>query len=678
MSFPSAIRTAAPDGTELLTIENGLVRRVWRFNGGLLATLRVEDIVRGTAAVSDGARPDIVLPGLTDQTPVRASFASAPVEESPTVPAHLRAEVVTEFPSGALRQVFRVFPGVPFIERTLYVRAGSPLAVSEVRAPDRAADEAGPGASESASGEPPVLDRLPLPGVHWTAETTDYADCTDRNNNLVVTRSARPFRFSLRLSGNVCLLTPRSAAFPHLVLLKLAPCGESQSDALGYDFLLCQDSVEVHGCGLSAESDTEWVRGYASALGVAGPSRLEKLLELRRYQKCLRRLLPGRDEMVLMNTWGDRARDAHLCEEFALRELERGKRLGISHFQLDDGWQKGLSHNSAFGGEWPDIAKVPDYWTPNPVRFPNGLGPVVRRARELGIELCLWFNPSSADRYASWRRDADVLVGLYREHGIRTFKIDGLRISDALCRNRVRALFDAVREATGDRAVFNMDVTADVRFGYHDFTEYGNVFVENRYTDWTNHYPFWTLRNLWQLSATVPPERLQIEFLNPFRNIGKYAPDDDLAPSRIPFETSVAMTLPAQPLAWLESTGLPDSPAVDRVSRLLAVYRDVQHDFHSGAVLPIGFEPDGDAPTGFLSIRLPDGASAPAPRYLLLFSESRAGEFRLPSPLPPSRSFSGTDLLTGETVALSSDTDSRLLFSAPAPWSFRFLRISCS
>lgn len=66
------------------------------------------------------------------------------------------------------------------------------------------------------------------------------------------------------------------------------------------------------------------------------------------------------------------------------------------------------------------------------------------------------------------------------------------------------------------------------------FNEYGNVFLENRYTDWQNYYPYWTLRNLWMLSKYVPAERLQIEFLNKWRNAGKYA-GDRFAPANYGF-----------------------------------------------------------------------------------------------------------------------------------------------
>ena len=85
-----------------------------------------------------------------------------------------------------------------------------------------------------------------------------------------------------------------------------------------------------------------------------------------------------------------------------------------------------------------------------------------------------------------------------------------------------RRFLDGVLARTGNQVVFNLDVTAGRRGGYHMFGEYGNIFLENRYTDWRNYYPYWTLRNLWQLCPYVPAERLQVEFLNKWRNADKY------------------------------------------------------------------------------------------------------------------------------------------------------------
>ena len=105
--------------------------------------------------------------------------------------------------------------------------------------------------------------------------------------------------------------------------------------------------------------------------------------------------------------------------------------------------------------------------------------------------------------------------------------------------------------------VFNLDVTAGRRGGYHYFNEYGNLFLENRYTDWQNYYPYTTLRNLWMLSKYIPSQKLQIEFLNKWRNTEKYT-GDPFGPANYSFEYLFAITMAAQPLAWFEGTGLPE------------------------------------------------------------------------------------------------------------------------
>ncbi len=87
---------------------------------------------------------------------------------------------------------------------------------------------------------------------------------------------------------------------------------------------------------------------------------VDKLVALRTYQKQIRRLLPQRDEMIMMNTWGDRSQDSKVNEAFCLRELGRGVQLGITHFQIDDGWQTGKSPNSAVAkGSFKDIWSNP-------------------------------------------------------------------------------------------------------------------------------------------------------------------------------------------------------------------------------------------------------------------------------------------------------------------------------
>lgn len=368
------------------------------------------------------------------------------------------------------------------------------------------------------------------------------------------------------------------------------------------DFICESGKFTVAGIGISDEDAVgdDMVRLYSCVTGVFGEGGLSPLLALRNYQKHIREHHADRDEMIMMNTWGDRSQDSKVNEQFCIAELEKAARLGVTHFQIDDGWQEGKSPNSALAkGSFKNIWDNPLYWTPSQEKYPRGLKPVMDKARELDIEIGLWFNPSIQNDFADWRKDADAVVKLYDEYGIKVFKIDGLSIPTKQAETNLRKFFDTVLAETGNEVVFNLDVTAGRRGGYHFLNEYGNIFLENRYTDWQNYYPYWTLRNIWQLSRYVPAERLQTEFLNKWRNADKYA-GDPFAPALYEFPYVFAVAMAGQPLAWMEASNLPEEAFA--LSSVVKAYKSVMNDFHQGAILPIGDEPDGKSWTGFQSI----------------------------------------------------------------------------
>jgi alpha-galactosidase len=585
-----------------LVLENDCLRRGYAWNHGHLISQALADRATGRVWTLSGDVPDMAFPG-ADLALSDGELSVSEQPETAFLPAHLRVDVIAALGVFQVRRRFRIYPGCPAIACDLSVRlsgklsGGSPLLQE---APDALLKA--------------TIERLSLPQPHLRLECVQFYDITDRRNTLVTSRSVLPYRQEGVLSGNVLLIRDPFSE-DGLFILKEAPCSDVQLAYPGYDFAHRIGEIRVAGLGLEWGDlrRGEWVRGYGFVTGVAGGGELGLLSALRTYQENVRLHRPERDDMILLNTWGDRGQDTKIRESFALAELERAAQLGITHFQLDDGWQAGRSSNSAFeGGSLEDIWSRTCYWTPHPDRFPDGLGPVVERSRELGIELCLWFNPSRDDSYAHWQDDAAVLIDLYETYRIRTFKIDGVIIPDKAADERLRAMFERVMEATGGEAVFNLDVTAGRRWGYHYGNEYGNVFLENRYTDWCNHYPHWTLRNLWMLSRYLPPQNLQIEFLNKWRNVDRYPANDPLAPQRIPFDYCFAITMVAQPLAWFEATGLPEEAF--EITPLIHVYRAHQERLHAGQILPIGEEPSGTSWTGFQSMRKDGG-------YLCLYRE---------------------------------------------------------
>ncbi|WP_433060442.1 alpha-galactosidase [Dactylosporangium sp. CS-033363] len=107
-------------------------------------------------------------------------------------------------------------------------------------------------------------------------------------------------------------------------------------------------------------------------------------------------ILPHGDEVrpVLYNSW--EATGFLLDEANQIALAERAAALGCELFVMDDGW---------FGTRVADNAGLGD-WLPNAERFPNGLGPLVARVRELGMGFGIWVEPEAVNP------DSD----LYRAH----------------------------------------------------------------------------------------------------------------------------------------------------------------------------------------------------------------------------------------------------------------------
>ena len=101
------------------------------------------------------------------------------------------------------------------------------------------------------------------------------------------------------------------------------------------------------------------------------------------------------------------------------------------------------------GKKW-EAWKTED-WRPNKERLPNGFSPIVKYARENGVELGLWFNPSSYKSLENWERDAQIILDLYHEYQIRYFKIDGIQLPDKLADHRLRLFFEKImKESDGE------------------------------------------------------------------------------------------------------------------------------------------------------------------------------------------------------------------------------------
>ncbi len=328
-----------------------------------------------------------------------------------------------------------------------------------------------------------LLATLAVEARHIRLTAVHLHDITDHQDFLVEERSLHTGHLGCHsLSGNL-LECVNAATGDSLLLARLAPTPEAEFTRLhGADFQwLDRLGVGVYGTGIDQPPAglPEVVPSYGLVL-LAAPQR-----ELRgRWRAHYRgRMQPAvfARPLCLANTWGDRNQDAAINAAFVERELAALEETGIRGLMLDDGWQAGRTANSKLrkGGLWEGYhAADSAFWTIDPEKFPGGLGPVVAAAMRRGRELALWFSPDSAADFANWEKDAAILLGLHREHGIRAVKLDGVKLRSRLGEQRFGRLLEALRRGSGGAIVPVLDVTAEIRPGYLREIGHGVLFME--------------------------------------------------------------------------------------------------------------------------------------------------------------------------------------------------------
>lgn len=595
---------------DTLVIRNNMIEQKWLWNNGDILAYSIRDAGTGKIIFFEKPSPAFHIEGQPFQKNLK--FEVSNIGKTLDAPAHLEVLVLGQYQSIALKRIFKIFPGTPAISCDYHLKYTSLFQQPEVAKKQVDGTEKAVFSESAAKGS--YMAQYSLASMHWQVKAVSFKDATDINDNLVFEQQLIPYRVKEEIVGNL-LFAHDLVSKSNFFILKEAPNGKSQLNYPGYDFAMSNKELSIPFSGFPTGSKgEEWIKGYTITTGV-GNSSQDGLIALRTYLKNSINYDPSRYEMVMMNTWGDRGQDGKLSEPFILRELAAAEKLGISHFQIDDGWQQGLSSNSVNkdGNLWDSW--TPQDWVPNKERFPNGLKEIIRSAKDKNIKMGLWFHPSNQDSYASWEADAKVVIDLYKTAGIQYFKIDGLKTPDKLAEENLTKFFNKVREATDGKVFFNLDLTAGIRGGYFSYRSVGNLFLENRYTDFVRYFPFHTMRNLWMLSKYFPPELLQVEFLNKWRNAEKYLPNDPFAPANYSFEYVFATTMAAQPLAWFEATGLPEEGMA--ISNAIKKYREIQADFHAGHIFPIGEEPSGRSWTGFQSVKGDQG-------YFLVFREDNS------------------------------------------------------
>ncbi len=575
---------------QTLIVNDGMSKQTYLWKDGALWLTEAKPLTSEATDKFTNPIPD----HSTNGTPIKINHHTQRFSATERTSAYWQLELHSVYSSYETKRILRVYDNSAGIEWRFLVKGNNNLFSVPTTSDKGLVEDV-----SLLSGNMPYYYAFPLLSPHFTTKIISFQEATDHHSNIVNIREELPYRKPQYYKGSVLLAENNNTHNVHL-LVKLSPLQDAQSEYVGFDFSTDFSAVKIFSSGIDSQTETnEWQEAYAVFSVMYAQNEETALNAYKRYELSIHHYLPKEDNTFTMNTWGDRNRDSRINEKFILNELEAAAQLGITHYQIDDGWQQGTSSNSAnktTNSRWDDWSKSD--WEVHLLRFPKGLGKVQRKAKSLGIELGLWFNPSKNDNYLSWERDRDIILDLHRKHNISWIKIDGLLIGNKQAENRVQRLLQEARQQSNGLQ-FNIDVTAGKRGGYFFLNHLGNIFLENRYTDWGNYYPHLTLRNVWTLSKYVPIQRFQIEWLNKWRNEDEYPKNDPLKPKNIPFDYQFAITMMGQPLAWMEATSLPKEAF--SVTSLIDLWKKERNEMQSGIIHSVGEMPDGYSFTGFVS-----------------------------------------------------------------------------
>lgn len=97
---------------------------------------------------------------------------------------------------------------------------------------------------------------------------------------------------------------------------------------------------------------------------------------------------------ILYNSWYSTFYSVNENQQLALAAT--AKDLGVEMFVIDDGWFNGRIKSDSGLGDW-EVDKI---------KFPNGLGPMIKKINDMGMDFGIWVEPENVVRKS----------GIYRTH----------------------------------------------------------------------------------------------------------------------------------------------------------------------------------------------------------------------------------------------------------------------
>lgn len=346
---------------DTLTLENDKIKATYLWNNGNVALQHLKNKSAHKSITFSASKENFHLNGESS----KITNSNLEITEN-TTKNYKEAVITFNIDKIKIKHIIRLYDGVQGISNTYFLKGKTQQNswnISKNKNLEMIETQ------QNKDEELSRIGQLDFNARHWKFRSVQFFEATDHHDNPVKETSFLSHRKQRQVAGNL-LFVSDSKSHQSLFVLKESPIGESQQYYPGFDFLIDYNGVSIHGIGVSpADLHTDWVRGYGYAIGISKQDEMFQKKAVLTYQKKVNPYQFERDFMIMSNTWGDRSKDSRMNETFILKEIEAASKLGITHFQLDDGWQQGLSRNSASkaGMKWDDWSK--EDWNPHKSDF---------------------------------------------------------------------------------------------------------------------------------------------------------------------------------------------------------------------------------------------------------------------------------------------------------------------
>ena len=462
--------------------------------------------------------------------------------------------------------------------------------------------------NDSDHGVNTICDSLQLDGF-TVQKTVEFQMRTDCHDEPVLEHDYQPDK---ELYGNI-LLANNASGSQFFFLQEAPPSMERRGNEPG-DFLVQGKLVSSLGSGITPADITpdRPLETNRTVCGMAVNGDGGKVIKeyLRHRLKVTENVVGA----ITVNPWGCGRFPKLLNEEFLLNEIRAAGNLHADTYQIDDGYEHGLLQDLVVRNRKLNSA----FWQTRQDLLPKGFAPLLQLAKECNVKPSLWFAPSCNREYRDWRESADILLKHFREEGFESFKLDAVIFNSYTSEENFKKLLQALYNESNGKITVNLDVTNGTRGGLFKFTEYGLIFLENRYCchDWASHpyHPGNTLDNVWNLAKYTRIQNLQIEAANPGDCRSEVYTNRNLeVPTDYPLEYWLMATFFASPLLWM-APSLLSAENAGTISKLMTIYRQNRIHWRDAVISPVGNRPDGKQITGLYADT----------GYLLVFREKDA------------------------------------------------------